>query len=295
MPTFVPAHDRDERTLLRALTHSIHNDLISSINAVSAAAVRAENPDVKAALGNVVELLEHHEGVHRILTMPDRDGLVDAAEYVRKLGSAISRSSLEPIGIRLTLVSDSLPLESERCWRLALAIHELVANAARHACFDGRDGAIKVKLSLADGAVNCIVADGGSLSARLKPARGLRIVSDLTRSLGGRIQYGFGAQFSSILLVFPLTECERRANRVVASRRARATRQRKAVPSLSQPQAASADRVREFPAANHLFDNEQHHRGYPADAVASPDALRWLVPERAAGARDEMEGAQELT
>jgi two-component sensor histidine kinase len=238
--TFVPIQDRDERTLLRELTHRIHGDLISSINIVSAAAVRTENPEVKVALSNVVEWLEQHADVHRVLTIPDRDGLVDAAEYIRKLGFAMRRVSSEPMGIRLALVADTLPLESERCWRLALAVHELVTNAARHACFDGRDGAIKIKLSLAGGVVNCIVADNGSLSARLKPARGLQMVSDLTKTLGGRIEYGFGAQFSSFLLVFPLTERERQANRVVASRRARGARQRKAMPPLSPSQAASA-------------------------------------------------------
>jgi two-component sensor histidine kinase len=169
----VPVRDRDERALLRELTHRIDNQLTSSIEIVSAAAVRTENPAVKVALSHVAELLEQHADVHRVLTVPDRDGLADAPEYIRKLGFAISRSSLEPIGIRLTLVADTLPLESERCWRLALAVHELVTNAARHACFDGRDGAIKIKLSLAEGVVNCIVADNGSLS-HLKPARGLR-------------------------------------------------------------------------------------------------------------------------
>jgi two-component sensor histidine kinase len=225
---------------------------------VSAAAVRTENPEAKVALSNVVELLQQHADVHRLLTIPDRDGLVDAAEYIRKLGFAMSRSSLEPMGIRLTLVADTLPLESEQCWRLALAIHELVTNAARHACFDGRDGVIKIKLSLADPVVvNCIVADNGSLSARLKPARGLQMVSDLTKSLDGRIEYGFGRQFSSFLLVFSLTERERQANQVVASRRARDARQRKAMPPLSRPQAASAHSNRaggghENPAASEL-------------------------------------------
>jgi anti-sigma regulatory factor (Ser/Thr protein kinase) len=152
----------------------------------------------------------------------------------------MSRFSLETMGISLTLVADTLPLESERCWRLVLAIHELVTNAVRHACFDGRDGAIKIKLSLADPVVNCIVADNGSLSARLKPARGLKMVSDLTKSLGGRIEYGFGRQFSSFLLVFPLTERERQANRVVSSRRARGARQGKVTPPLSRSQVASA-------------------------------------------------------
>jgi two-component sensor histidine kinase len=255
--TFVPIQDSDERTLLRGLTHRIHSDLISSINIASAAAVRTENPEVKLALSSVVELLERHADVHRLLAIPDWDGLVDAAEYIRKLGFAMSRSSLEPMGIRLTVVPDTLPLESERCWRLALAVHELATNAARHACFDGRNGAIKIKLSLADPVVNCIVADDGSLSARLKPARGLQMVSDLTKSLGGRIEYGFGTQFSSFLLAFPLTERERQANRVVSSRRARGARQRKAMPPLSRSRAASAhsDRAgggRESPAASGL-------------------------------------------
>jgi len=219
----VSVQDRDERTLLRELTHRIRMEFISSINVVSTAAVRTENPEVKAALSQVVELLDHHADINAVLTIPDRDGLVDAAEYIRTLGFAISRSTLEPIGIRLALAADTLPLESERSWRLALAVHELVTNAARHARFDGRDGAIKIKLSPRDQVVNCIVADNGSLSARLRPARGLQMVGDLAKSLGGRIEYGFGAEFSSFLLVFPLTERERRANRSVASRRAKET------------------------------------------------------------------------
>ena len=86
MTTFAPVHDRDEQTLLRELTHRICNELASSINIVSAAAVRTENPEVKIALSNVVELLQQHADVHRFLTIPDRDGLVDAAEYIRMLG-----------------------------------------------------------------------------------------------------------------------------------------------------------------------------------------------------------------
>jgi two-component sensor histidine kinase len=236
--TFLRIPDRDESTLLRELTHRINNELASSINAVSAAAVRTDNPEVKAALSDVVYLLQQHADLHRILAIPDSDELVDAAEYIRKLGLAVSRCALEPIGIRLALVVDTLPLESERCWRLALAVHELVINAARHACFDGREGAIKVKLSLTESVVNCIIADNGSLSARLKPGRGLQIVSNLAKSLGGRLEYGFGEQSSSFLLVFPVTERERRANRAVALRRSRGARQRKAVPAVTRSQPA---------------------------------------------------------
>jgi two-component sensor histidine kinase len=83
--TILPAQDRDERTLLRELTQRIHNEFISSINVVSAAAVRTENPEVKVALSDVVELLEQHADINRVLSVPDRDGRVDAAEYTRRL------------------------------------------------------------------------------------------------------------------------------------------------------------------------------------------------------------------
>jgi len=257
----VAISDLDERTLLRELTHRINNELVFSINAVSAAAVRADNPEVKVALSNVVDLLQHQADVHRILRIPDGDDLVDAAEYIRKLGSAVSRGMLERLGIRLALAADTLPLQLERCWRLALAAHELLRNVARHACFDGRDGSIKVKLTLADTVVNCIIADNGSLPTRLRPGRGLQIVSNLARSLGGRLEYGSGAQFTSFLLVFPLTEREQKANRVAAQRRAKSARRCKTVAPLSRPQLEAAK-----PALDAMLGVPKHLRAAPRTA-----------------------------
>jgi len=174
-----------------------------------------------------------------IVAIPEDDALVDAAQYLRRLCLTITRSSLEPIGIHLSFQADTLPLEAERCWRLGMAIHELVTNSARHACFDGRAGEIKIKLSLRDQVVNCIIADNGSLSGRLKPARGLGIVRDLIESLGGRLEYGFGPEYSSFLLVFVLTERERRANRAAASRRARTPRRPRTIRSIPNQTATA--------------------------------------------------------
>jgi two-component sensor histidine kinase len=224
--------DLDERTLVRELTHRVNNQLASAIDVVTAAAVRAEHPEAKVALGNVADLLQEQANVHRVLTIPEGNVLVDAAQYLRELFLATTRSRLEPIGVHLSFQADTLPLEPERCWRLGMAVHELLTNSARHACFDGRAGEIKIRLSLAHPAVNCIIADNGSLSMRLKPARGLGIVRDLIKSLGGRLEYGFGPEYSSFLLVFLLTERERRANRAVASRRTRTRRRLETISSL---------------------------------------------------------------
>jgi len=219
------------RTLLDELNHRIRNELASVINLVSFKAIWADNIEAKEELSNVVDLLHQHVEVHNILTMPDRDALVDAGEQLRKLGLAMCRCKLDRMNIHLVLSVDTLPLESERCWRLVLAVYELVTNAVRHACFDGRDGQIKIKLMCTRSWVNCWVSDNGSGLGRIKPGRGLRIVSELAKGLGGRMSHTFGTTSTTFALDFPLTEREQHANRAVTARRPRTGRRLKAVPT----------------------------------------------------------------
>ncbi|MBV8743974.1 MAG: sensor histidine kinase [Xanthobacteraceae bacterium] len=226
------------RTLLDELNHRIRNELASVINLISFKAIWTDNLDAKEELSNVVDLLHQHVEVHNILTMPDRDALVDAGEQLRKLGLAMSRCKLDRMNIHLVSSADALPLESERCWRLALAVYELVTNAVRHACFDGRDGEIKIKLMCTRSWVNCWVSDKGSGLERIKPGRGLRIVNELAKSLGGRMSHAFGTTSTSFALDFPLTQREQHANRAVAARRPRTGRRLKAVPAPPSVSAA---------------------------------------------------------
>jgi two-component sensor histidine kinase len=218
------------RTLLDELNHRIKNELASVINFVTFRTVWTDNAEAKEELSNVVELLYQHVQVHSMLTMPDGDALVNAGEQLRKLGLAMSRCKLDRMNIRLVLSADTLPLQSDRCWRLALAVYELVTNAARHACFDGRKGEIKIELRRAGSWVNCRVADNGSSVGRIKPGRGLRILGELASSLGGRIDRASGPTWNSFSLDFPLTQPEQRANRAVAGRRPRTDRRLKPLP-----------------------------------------------------------------
>ncbi len=234
--------ESDERTLLRELNHRIANELTAAINLVSLAAVRTDNPEVKVALSGVVELLLEHGDVHRALSMPDGDALIDAAQHVRKLARVISRGRLKRLGINLVFAADNLPMQADRCWRLTLAVHELVSNAAQHASFDGRCGEIRVELGRAGAFVTCKVSDNGSAAAGVKAGDGLRIVTELARSLGGHLEHDFGAQGTSFALAFPLTEPELHAAQVIASRRSRTARPLKA---FTRAAVSAADHARE--------------------------------------------------
>ena len=227
----------DALTVVRELNHRINNDFASAINIVSVGVMLAEDSDVKAALSKVVELLHQHAEVHRALAIPEGGVLTDTAEYLRKLGVAICRSRLDRINIRVVLAADPLLLEADRCWRLALIVHELVTNAARHACFDNRDGEIRIELGRAGSMVNCRISDNGSRT-KLKPGCGLKIVMQLARSLEGRLKSELDDESTSLLIRFPLSERERRPNHIV-SRNARTKRHLKAVRSLCSPLAAA--------------------------------------------------------
>lgn len=248
----------EEGVLLRELHHRVNNGVAAAINLVSAAAVRADGAEAKAALSDVVELLHGHAELHRALAMPEGKTLIDAATYLRKLGSAMRRSWLDRMNIRLAFATESIPLQSQRCWRLGLIAHELVTNAAKHACFDTRAGAIRIKLSRIGALVNCVVLDNGSRAARDVSARELRISNDLAKALGGRVEHGFGAEFTSVVLSFPLTERERQANWAMAKRRMRSPRRPKVSATgeaeLHSSNRGGADALGELLSPSHRMD-----------------------------------------
>jgi two-component sensor histidine kinase len=245
----------DDRALLRELNHRINNELSSVIDLVSVSAVLADNPEVKTALSNVIELLHGYADVHRALMMPVCNVLVDAAEYLRRLGRAMNRSSLDHQNIRLAFAADTLPLEADRCWRLGLVVHELAAKLARQASIDSQRREIRIELKRSGPLVNCVVSDHESGSADGQPVHSLGIVNDLGKSLGGQIEQGSDAECTSFVLVFPLTEREQRANATLAWRVRRAARRRKS----ARPSAQRSVAVR-LRAATESGPSQLHQR-----------------------------------
>jgi anti-sigma regulatory factor (Ser/Thr protein kinase) len=147
-----------------------------------------------------------------------RDELVNAAEYLCNLSWAVT-SRLRRMKINLIISADTLPLETERCWLLALVVQELVKNAVLHACFFGtQKGKISIELTWEGSFVHCAVSDNRPAMARARPVRGLRIAHNLARSLGGRIGHWFDDEGTSFVATFPFTERELQENRTSGSR-----------------------------------------------------------------------------
>jgi two-component sensor histidine kinase len=189
--------------LLREFSHRINNEFASAIGVISRAASRCESKTTKAVLEEVQDQLYNHAQVHHALQMPEYSTLTEACAYLQQLCRVISRSKLEPNGIKLIFGSDSFWMEAERCWRLGLIVSELVTNAARHA-FRGPNGIIRVEIQPSSSSVHCRVTDNGYGNAEGRPGRGLKIVQALASSLGGTIDHHFTSEGTVVSLVFPV-------------------------------------------------------------------------------------------
>jgi len=104
---------------------------------------------------------------------------------------------------------ESLQLNPENAVACGLIINELVSNALKHAFPEGRQGVIRIELSVdANNRATLIVADDGmglSNNSELETARtlGLRLVRSLAEQLGGTVQLRSAAG-TEAELTFPL-------------------------------------------------------------------------------------------
>jgi two-component sensor histidine kinase/DNA-binding winged helix-turn-helix (wHTH) protein len=198
-PTLSQRCDPEQQLLLGELTHRVNNEFAAAIAAVSLAAARSPDSEVKSALAVVAGRLHGYVQINRHLQMPSRDTIVDASAHLRQLCQSISCSRLDCKGIELQFAGGPLEMNSERCWRLGMIVSELVTNAARHAFGDG-GGKIQVELSRRGPFINCRVADDGTAPENIRRGRGLAIVEGLIAGLHGTINQYFrpGGSISDI-------------------------------------------------------------------------------------------------
>jgi two-component sensor histidine kinase len=208
--------------LLREITHRVNNEFASAIQAVSFAAAKSPDGNVKAALAGVMEQLDNYAKVHRALQMPAGKDRIDASTYLRDLCESISRSKLEDRNIELVLAERPFRMSSERCWVLGMIVAELITNAVRHA-FDQEGGTIRIECRAFGEFVECRVSDNGSASTvHVRPGTGTRIIEALAQKLDADFRFKFGKDGSESVLIFPIEQD--RCDEPTSVRRARKPR-----------------------------------------------------------------------
>ncbi|GLR85251.1 sensor histidine kinase [Bradyrhizobium iriomotense] len=198
-----PVSDVEDHVLLKEMSHRIKNEYACVINTIWLRAQKSQSREVRNALSDVAALLMQLSDVHRALTFPDGRHPIEVCAYLQRLCGAVSAARLRDRNIKLLLVeSEPQFLSAETCWRLGLAVSELITNSCRHA-FSRVGGIIRIELSKDGPMVTCCVCDNGRNQGKRPMGQGLRLMQSLVQSVGGTLDYGFGERGAITLISMP--------------------------------------------------------------------------------------------
>jgi two-component sensor histidine kinase len=196
--------------LVEEISHRVVNEYTQAIAGIRLAAAGIASQEAREALTEAATKLRCFAEAHRALQLPRTSDDVDLGGYLSRLCAASMAAGLQERGVRLRLSCDAIHLSSERCWRVALIISELVTNSARHG-LRGGPGHVVIQITEDADGIECRVSDNGCAEADAQPARGLTVVKGLAAELGGEVCWFFGLAGATALLTFPSGVRERAA------------------------------------------------------------------------------------
>jgi two-component sensor histidine kinase len=192
--------------LVEEFSHRVINEYTEAILSLSAAAHRSANPSVRETLEAAARRLVAYAAAHRALLPPAAAGRLNLADYVGDLCATLTRAAPAEIRVRVTLETDDVWLDADRCWRIGLILAELMRNAMRHG-LRGGPGEVAIRVVDQPDHVVCLVSDDGCAPENPTPGRGQRLMRSLASELGGDIDWRFTPLGSLARLQAPKIEC----------------------------------------------------------------------------------------
>lgn len=194
------ARSADEhRASVRELQHRVRNDLQAISFAIGSELRHAVGPAQRAAFARLSRRVMAIAGLYEHLLGSRMDGDVDIGAFLRSLCVRIADAAdLKSRSIKLSVDAQPLAIPVGRALPIAVAVNELVANAAEHAFPRGRAGRITVQVLAkgTDGAGRPVVTvadDGCGFLGKQPGSAGLGFVERLVRQAGGVLAREDGA------------------------------------------------------------------------------------------------------
>ena len=138
--------------------------------------------------------------LHETLYQSANHARVQLADYLRKVATRLFRAQVDAAGaVRLVLELAAVEVATEQAIPCGLLMNELLTNAIKHAFPENHGGEVRVGIqALADGpGWRLRVADNGvglppDFDMDNPSSLGLKLVTNLTRQLGGLLTLGTG-------------------------------------------------------------------------------------------------------
>lgn len=204
----------DKEALLGEVHHRVKNNLqiISSILDMSG---MAAGDDRTAALIEDARSRIHTMAlIHSQLMRGDRVDRIDMRQYAAELtGHLLALREEMRRRVTLDMEIGDVYLDMDRAVPFALALHEIISNALKHAFPGGRTGTIRIRVTERDGMVFAVVGDDGvglpeGAFADQSGKFGVMLIQLIIREqLAGTLDIG-GAQGAEYRIAFPIRAAE---------------------------------------------------------------------------------------
>lgn len=203
----------DNRLLVQEVHHRVKNNLQIVSSILQMQGWRITDPELRQhfeeACGRILSLAKVHELIYK----QENVASLDFTLFVRTLcGELFRMHSLREDHVVLSVRGDTMALGVDKAEPLALIVHELVADALKHA-FGENGGRLRVEIAEPRaGEATLVVADDGGNSNRTldfdaaSSALGLRMVGALVKQMHGVIDVRRRGGGVEVEIRFPLRE-----------------------------------------------------------------------------------------
>lgn len=189
----------DECLLASEARHRVANDLGVAVGALRLA---SDGLLDAAMTASAVARMEAAAEINRALCFRPAGVVVPLAPALEPLRSPLARVAMAQ-GWRLRLSLAPIDVDDRDALRIAMIVHELVANALRHAA-GSPTRTVDVVVDDDGRSTTLTVADGGRASRWARPdGQGGRIVDALAAELGGRVERGFSGGSGLVVVAMP--------------------------------------------------------------------------------------------
>ncbi|MFC1459516.1 sensor histidine kinase [Microvirga arabica] len=181
----------NQEVLTREINHRVKNSLQLVASLLNMQARGSQDVSLQQALSDAETRVHTIARVHDRLWRSNEVSFVDLGEFLAELCATLQQTAPHHI---VTCDVEPVVVTTDRAIALGLMVNELVTNAAKYAYPQG-SGDILIKLSTPTAKqVRLEVSDrGAGLPSNLDPSRsrslGMRLVSSLTRQLGGQTEW----------------------------------------------------------------------------------------------------------
>lgn len=202
----------DRTLLLDEVNHRVKNSLQQIASVVRLQARSVDHADAREALDKTLDRIMAVGRVHEQLytagdAVGDAVGFFDAGRYAQALAQDLV-GSMGRDDVRLETQIEQVVLDVRNAVPLALILNELVTNALKYGCPEGRPSQIRVVLGTEGELLRLSVADDGDglpddFSLDAKKSLGMRAIEALARQLGGSFEIEQPKTGASFAVVFP--------------------------------------------------------------------------------------------